>query len=228
MDKRKIKTTKSSDGKTKITRNKFGSSYKNSSKLQTVVTDISEIPLDEQKDIFNDINLSYDVQHMISNYEKGIKNFISSLDLDIDIEDQWLVGTLKKDYLDHKGVIQAANCLFEIQCCRNYFRGEKYKEACANLARLVDAYNKFFFAISEATLSIGKHRTESFINKNTKLTEHQYEESFIYLESLESEITGHGCKGRRVKKTIKYIDETFNITLNERTIRDKYKVWKSR
>ena len=43
MDKRKIKTTKSSDGKTKITRNKFGSSYKNSSKLQTVVTDISEI-----------------------------------------------------------------------------------------------------------------------------------------------------------------------------------------
>ncbi len=228
MDKKKVSIIK--DGRKTTIQNRSGSSYKKISKLQTVKTDMTDMTLDEKIPIFNEINHSYDVESHLDGYDKTIKNFLSSLD--IDIEDEWLIGTLKREYIDHKGVAQAASCLFEIQCTRSYFKAGEYKKACANLARLVGAYNKFYFAIIESTVSLGASRQDGLRahKKKTKLTVNQLLSCFNKFESLNmnTDKSRKLNKGEKWVKVIKFVKEEYGITISDRPLRDKYKLWKSR
>jgi hypothetical protein len=224
MNKKKVRVVK--DKNNTLTRNRYGTSYNKESILQTSMKSLKDLDINDLVKEVNKINLTYNVGHIIAEHERIIKNFIRTLD--IDVEDKALLSKLKHNHFHHKGVTQAGSCLFEIQCCRSFLEKENYKAACSNLARLVIAYTQFCFAIFEPVISKGHHVTTNFINQNTKLTEAQYEKSFLYFESLEATIKGQGPIGRKWQKTIKYIKQHFGVEISDRTLRDRYKVWKSR
>ncbi len=126
MDKRKLKTTKSPDGKTTTTRNRFGSGYKKESILLNTSTVVDDSI--DWKEVIESNNSGYDPVQLIGSIENIIIRFLK--DNGLPTEDfnegeprseggsgftfKSLWQLLKEDYADVIGATQASSCLFEI------------------------------------------------------------------------------------------------------------------
>lgn len=245
MDKRKIEVTKSPDGKTTNTRNKFGSDYKKKSILlrtSTVVDNSTDI-----EQMFESHNAGYDPVKLIESIENRIIQFLKDNNLPTkdfkkgvprieggsgDFTFKSLPLLLKEDYHDVIGAAQASSCLFEIVCCKDDLRRGDFKAGMAHALRLVDAYNRFFFATIESTVSRGTFRKGGLLahKRKAKLTEVQYAYSFEKYESLNmnEDKTRELTNAEKWRKIIKYIKNEYDVTISDRNLRGKYKVWKSR
>jgi hypothetical protein len=244
MDKRKISIAKSADGKTTITRNKFGSSYKKESILLNTSTVIA--PGDSTNEMMKSHNDGYDPIKLVNNIESIIMRFLKDKGLPTE---RFCEGTsrseggqgfktidlpslLKHDHADIIGAIQASSCLFEIHCCKDDLSKGDYKAGMAHALRLVTAFQMFTFAIFESKVSLGGSRQDGLIahKKMAKLTDEQCNSSFLKYETF----TFTEDKSRKLKnnekwnKVIKFIKSEFGIDISDRYLRDKYKVWKSR
>lgn len=234
MNKRKIDVTKSSDGKTTITRNKFGSGYKKKSILLNTSTLID--PRENCSEDVRSHNDGFDPAKLVEGIENTILKWLKSEDLPTeDLKEissydgqvfvsKHLFHRLKKDHSDVIGATQAGNCLFEILCCKDDLKKSKYKEGMAHALRLVTAFQRFTYAVQEPTLELGKSRQDTLIRENTKLTNEQYDKCFEYFESLDTTEKGIRPLTKREKweKTVSYVDVNFQVTISEQSLRKAY------
>lgn len=238
MDSRKIKTTESADEKTTISRNRFGSGYKKESILLNTSTLIDSST--DMERVCQSISAGHDPAKLIEVIEnviikflkdnnlptKDLKEGVFSFEADARFNFQRLPKLLKNDYADVIGATQAASCLDEIASCKHHLGKSNYKKGMAHALRLVFSFQKFTFAIFEPTLGLGKSRNDGLLDKNTKLTNEQYNECFRYFESLDKTNDGSRklLKGEKWNKTETYVFETFSVKITAQTLSKKYKL----
>lgn len=243
MDKRKLKITKSGN-KTTI-QSKYGSSHKKVSILKNESSDFTNASNDELIKSLNQLNNSYDIDQRLNSYEEiilqwlkdqGLPTTVESLDFKgaptTDINKAKTINSLeailKTRHEDIKGTREAADCFFLIDSIRSYLQADNYKAACSSSLVLVSCFSKWHFALFEPTLSLGQSRQDGLLQRNNKLTDDQYEQCFMEFEKFESKDNRQGHKSRNWKKVIHFVSKEFDIKISDRTLRDKYKVWKSR
>lgn len=220
MDKRKVKITKV--GVKTSTQIRYGTSYKKNSVLKNESTDITNATGEQLKTICDQINETYDIEAQLTSYENNILKWLSQIGLPTtDSENTWLSHILKIKYPDTKGALQASNCLFEIKCIRAYIEDNQHKKACSNALRLVGAYQYWFVAITEATLSLGTSRIK-YITTNTKLTEEQYKKCFEFYECCKANDHRKLTSKERWIKTANYANIHFNVNIKPDTIRKEH------
>ena len=191
MDKRKIKVIKSDDGKTTITRNKFGSGYKKESILLRTSTVIEPGCATDEMNIHNDF---YDPINLIANIEGRIFKFLEKNELPTEGTTKPIINALPyhlfSNYSHVIGAFQAGKCLEEISTCKHHLKNSDYKEGMAHALILVDMFSLFIFSTLEPTLALGQSRQDQMIGTNIKLTNDQYNLCFRHFESLD--INGDG------------------------------------
>jgi hypothetical protein len=233
MNKRKIDVTKSSDGKTTNTRNKFGSGYKKKSKLLNTFTVIE--PGETTSEDISSHNDGFDPIKLVEGIENTILKWLRSEELPnenpvkVPTKDgqhfvRPLYDVLKDDHSDVIGVTQARACLFEIYCCKDDLRKSNYKLGMAHALKLVTAFRNFTYAVLEPTLELGKSRQDSLIRENTKLTNEQYEKCFEYFESLVTTEKGNRplTKQEKWEKTQSFVKGCFQVTISTQSLRKAY------
>jgi hypothetical protein len=223
MDKRKFK--RSTKGNVTSHQNKYGSNYRKTSVLKYTNESFDVKP---PADLINGLADSYDLTHLLISYEKKILDWLSDSDLPVKGTDsQTLSHILEHGHFDKKGAVEASKCLHEIRCAMLYTQEGQFEKACANALRLVSSYQRWFFAILEPTLSLGKRNTDAFTERSSKLTDAQYLDAFYLFEKLEKEYTKHGHKTRNWKKVIEHVEQHHQVKITDRALRARYKVWKS-
>jgi hypothetical protein len=236
MDKRKIKVTKSTDGKTTISRNTFGSGYKKESILLQTSTVIDQGNTTDE--IMRSHNDGFDPAKLINGIESTIMKFLKNKDLPTKDFNEGipyseggegftfisLPSLLKQNHADIIGVVQASSCLFEINCCKDDLRRDDFKAGMAHALRLVTAFQRFTYSVLEPTISLGKSRQDKMINENTKLSNEEQYLCFQYFESLDRNEDGNRSlgKGERWKKTSEYASKEFGVKVSGQTIRKAY------
>jgi hypothetical protein len=224
MDKRKIKTTQSPDGKTTITRNTFGSGYKKESVLLNITT-VVDGSIDWDKET-REISAGHDPDKLIEVIEnviiqflkdnnlptKDLKEGVFSFEADARFNFQRLPKLLKEDYAEVIGATQAASCLDEIASCKHHLSKSNYKKGMAHALRLVCSFQIFTFAILEPTLALGK-------------SHHGGSQCFKYYESLEKTKDGLRKLGKTEKweKTKQYAFEKFDVNISIQSLAKTYK-----
>jgi hypothetical protein len=237
MDSRKIKTTKSADGKTTISRNRFGSGYKKESILLNTST-VVDGSTDWEKEV-QEISAGHDPDKLIEVIEnviiqflkdnnlptKDLKEGVFSFEADARFNFQRLPKLLKEDYAEVIGATQAASCLEEIASCKHHLGKSNYKKGMAHDLLLVFSFQKFTFSILEPTLALGKSHQGGMIGKNTKLTNDEYNQCFKYYESLEKTKGGLRKLGKTEKweKTKQYAFEKFDVNISIQSLAKTYK-----
>ncbi len=226
MDKRKLKITKSNDGRTTVTRNKFGSGYKKESNLLRTSKEIDSLTsMDEAS---KSHNAGYDPIQLICDIEKRIFKFLINNNLPTEGTKKPVINALPfhliENYSHVIGAYQAGECLKEIIYCKQSISNNNYRKATAHSLRLVDAFSKFIFSTLEPTLALGKSRQDKMIASNTKLTNEQYSQCFVYFESLDKTKDGNRklSKTEKWDYTKKYALKEFNVDMTADRIRKKY------
>jgi len=236
MDKRKIKVTKSTDGKTTISRNKFGSGYKKESILLQTSTVIDQGNTTDE--IMRSHNDGFDPAKLINGIESTIMKFLKNKDLPTKDFNEGipyseggegftfisLPSLLKQNHADIIGVVQASSCLFEINCCKDDLRRDDFKAGMAHALRLVTAFQRFTYSVLEPTISLGKSRQEKLFHKNTKLTNDEYNLCFQHFESLDK--TEDDVRslliGEKWERTSKFAFENFEVKITTQSLRKTY------
>ncbi|MBA6354332.1 MULTISPECIES: hypothetical protein [unclassified Colwellia] len=226
MDKRKIKVTKSTDGKTTISRNTFGSGYKKESILQRTSTVIDQgCFTEEMMRLQND---AFDPVKLIADIERRILKFLEKNELPTEGTKKPVISALPfhliRNYSHVIGAYQAGKCLEEILTCKHHLKNSDYKKGMAHALILVDAFSKFTFSTLEPTLALGQSRQEKMIGENIKLSNEQYDLCFKYFESLDrnDDDTRSLGKGEKWSKTSEYASKEFGVKINQQTIRKAY------
>jgi len=235
---RKLKINTKSVGDVEITemKNKYGSNYgkRSAIKNQSKVFGGHEMPeFDTLKNIFESegVNEAYDIKTLINGIEKQIVGWLQIKGLPVEdfknIEQECysfksLSQILKDDYPDIKGALEAASCLHELNCCREYFLREDYEASLKNSLRLTMAFQLFYFSINESKISLGNYRNEALIGSNTRLSTEQYDQAFEYFEKTTCNDTRKLNKGERWEKASEYVREQLNISIKADTLRRAY------
>lgn len=230
MDKRKIKITKSSDGRTTITRNKFGSGYKKESILLRTST-VVDSSTDMDK-VIKSLNDGYDPIQLIDGIEKRIFQFLKDNNLPTEGTKKTIIAALPfhliKNYSHVLGAFQAGKCLEEILCCRQTINNKDYKMATAHALRLVDEFSKFIFSTLEPTLALGNSHQGGMIGNNIKLSNDQYDQydqCFKWFESLD--IKNDGTRklkiGEKWEITKQFALEQLHVNISTQSLTKAYR-----
>ena len=235
MDNRKIKVTKSPDGRTTITRNKFGSGYKKESILQSTSINVNDLSTAEKSEASRSSKDAYDPEKLIEGIENRIFEFLDDRDLPTEhlqegipfsecgsgVTFKRLSNRLKDEHADVIGVTQASNCLFEIDLCRTHISKDNYQAGMSHALRLVSAFQLFTFALLEPIISLGESRQDKLVGGNTKLTNEQYDQCFKYYESLDKteDLTRSLNKSEKWIKTKEFAKDKFNKQITEQSLR---------
>ncbi|KAA1151334.1 hypothetical protein EU510_15925 [Pseudoalteromonas sp. FUC4] len=235
---RKLKINTKSVGDVEITemKNKYGSNYgkRSSIKNQSKVFGGHEmLEFDTLKNVFESegANEAYDIKTLINGIEKQIVGWLQIKGLPVEgsknIEQERysfksLSQVLKDDYPDIKGALEAASCLHELNCCREYFLREDYEASLKNSLRLTMAFQLFYFSINESKISLGNYKNKALIGSNTKLNTEQYDQAFEYFEKTTCNDTRKLNKGERWEKVSEYVREQLNISIKADTLKRAY------
>ena len=131
----------------------------------------------------------------------------------------------KEEHL--KGLWEASDCLRSISRFKRFFRQENYKECMSYAIELITNYHLFRYSLLEGTISLGQSKQDGLINRNTKLSEKQYESCFKYFESLENteDNTRQLLIREKWEKTITFANEKFGTKISKKSLTTNYKQW---
>ncbi|TLU67701.1 hypothetical protein FE810_01770 [Thalassotalea litorea] len=225
MDKRKLDVEKT--GNATITRNRFGSGYKNKSIFLNEQKQM-EVASSEARQASKEISDSYNPDLWLNQFESKIFEFCNNKK----IPTEWIQSPgdkvtlsvkLQNEYQQILGARQAGICLFEIHCCRDSRRQGKHENATAQALRLAQSYSHFLISMLEPTLNKGAHTSKNF-KKPLKLSEQELSNCFQYFEKTQKNpVTKIKYTDKeRWKKTSSYCLSAFGITIAPATLRKKY------
>ncbi|MDC9564840.1 MULTISPECIES: hypothetical protein [unclassified Pseudoalteromonas] len=218
-------------------KNKYGSNYGKRSAIKNQSKTFGSHEMLEFDDIKNiveseGVNDAYDIETLINGIEKQIVGWLQIKNLPVEdfknteqerYSFKSLSQVLKDDYPDIKGALEAASCLHELNCCREYFLREDYEASLKNSLRLTMAFQLFYFSINESKISLGNYRNEALIGSNTRLTTEQYEQAFEYFEKTTCNDTRRLNKGERWEKVSEYVREQLNRNIKAETLGKAYR-----
>ncbi|QDP01811.1 hypothetical protein [Thalassotalea sp. PS06] len=225
MDKRKLSIK--SDQDITVTRNRYGSGYKNKSIFLHEQKKLDPTSR-ETKQAINEINETYDPDAWLDQFKSKVFEFCSEKNIPTEWvenpgDDITLSLQLRNKYQHIIGARQAGLCLFEIHCCRDSLRQGKHENATTQALRLVQSYSNFLISTLEPTLNKGTHTSKNF-KKPAKLTEHELQECFRYFEenkiNPDTEIKYTAQK--RWELTTKFCSKAFGKEIAPRTLDKKY------
>ncbi len=214
------------DGKTTKIKNKYGSNYTKTSRLERSFTENGVITFFRDSESTTTL---HKINSMIDLYEKRIigwakRNGLPFEEKRTSTSFASLGSILQKEYGDYKGAYEAGDVLFYIHETRAYTQSSKFELACLNALNIGLRWDQFIFAINEATLSAGKKNLTSFAEP--KLTDEQKQACFKYFDSLTTTSTGRKLtKGERWDKTVGFTLEQFDIAVSDTTLRKAYKLF---